>query len=86
MRAFGLKRELLILFCVGILVMCLFPGHLLADDKDSNNPPAKAEAAKPAPAKFVAPAPGLTEREQWLLDRVEQLERRVAELESKGAP
>jgi len=86
MRAFGLKRELLILFCVGILVMCLFPGHLLADDKDSNNPPAKAEAAKPAPTKIVAPAPGLTEREQWLLDRVEQLERRVAELESKGAP
>jgi len=30
-----------------------------------------------------APAP-LTERERWLLDRVEQLEKRVADLESKG--
>jgi hypothetical protein len=32
-----------------------------------------------------APKPGLTEREQYLLDRVEQLERRVEELESKSA-
>lgn len=29
------------------------------------------------------PSAGLTEREQWLLDRVEQLEKRVAELEAK---
>jgi len=33
-------------------------------------------------AKVDAPAP-LTERERWLLDRVEQLEKRVADLESK---
>jgi hypothetical protein len=32
-----------------------------------------------------APAPGLTERERMLLDRVEQLEKRVAELEAKGS-
>jgi hypothetical protein len=54
-----------------------------------NDAPAKAmaandEAAKPAPIKMDAPAPGLTERERWLLDRVELLEKRVAELESKG--
>jgi hypothetical protein len=39
-------------------------------------------SAKPAAAKVDAPAP-LTERERWLLDRVEQLEKRVADLESK---
>jgi putative OmpL-like beta-barrel porin-2 len=54
-----------------------------------NDAPAKAmaandEAAKPAPIKMDAPAPGLTERERWLLGRVELLEKRVAELESKG--
>src|SRR4029077_9496962 len=47
-------------------------------------------APKAAKAKIDAPAPGLTERERWLLDRVEQLERRVTELEAKkdasGAP
>jgi len=86
MRAFGQKRELISLFFAGILLLGSFPGRLLADDKDNSNPPAKPEAAKPAPAKIVAPAPGLTEREQWLLERVEQLERRVAELESKGVP
>jgi hypothetical protein len=38
--------------------------------------------AKRVAAKVDAPAP-LTERERWLLDRVEQLEKRVADLESK---
>jgi len=38
------------------------------------------DAAKPV---TDAPPAGLTEREQWLLDRVEQLEKRVAELESR---
>ena len=43
----------------------------------------KDSTAKTA-SKPDAPAPGLTEREQWMLDRIEQLEKRVAELESKG--
>jgi hypothetical protein len=47
-------------------------------------------SAKPAPkpAPPAKPGTGLTEREQWMLDRIEQLEKRVAELESKesGAP
>jgi hypothetical protein len=52
--------------------------------------PAAIAAAKPAAksgvtGKIEAPAP-LTERERMLLDRVEMLEQRVAELESKGAP
>jgi len=37
-----------------------------------------------SPVQMDAPQPGLTEREQWLLNRVEQLEKRVEELESKG--
>ena len=86
MRAFAQKREVIGLILAVILDLGLAPDSLLADGKDSSNPPTKAEAAKPAPGKIVAPAPGLTEREQWLLERVEQLEKRVAELESKGTP
>jgi hypothetical protein len=52
-----------------------------ADDNEKGEPPAKPRAT----AKIEAPAP-LTERERWLLDRVEQLEKRVADLESKGNP
>jgi hypothetical protein len=45
-----------------------------------------ADSASAKPIKMDAPVPGLTERERMLLDRVEQLERRVAELETKDAP
>src|SRR5260370_8542283 len=41
----------------------MVPNRLLADDKDTSNPPATAEAAKPAPAKVVAPARVAAERE-----------------------
>ena len=56
------------------------PGASLADDDKKDD----AGSAKPvvrtdAPSKSAA---GLTEREQWLLERVEQLEKRVAELEA----
>ena len=44
----------------------------------------KDSAAKVA-SKPDTPAPGLTPREQWMLDRIEQLERRVAELEAKAS-
>src|SRR5258707_2700467 len=48
-----------------------------ADDDGKDNPP-----AKPAATNLEAPAP-LTARERMLLDRVEQLEKRVANLEGK---
>jgi hypothetical protein len=86
MRAFATKREVVGLVFVAILGLTLVPCGLLADEKDSGNPPAKADAAKSALAKIVAPAPGLTEREQWLLERIEQLEKRMAEMESKDTP
>ncbi len=85
MRALLQKRIFILSILAALLCGGLAPGLLLADDeKDKNTPPAKA-----APAKPDAPAPGLTERERMLLDRVEQLEKRVAELEAKepaGAP
>jgi Putative beta-barrel porin-2, OmpL-like. bbp2 len=60
--------------CSGSAVRAL----AFADDESKDKPP-----AKPAKTNMEAPAP-LTERERLLLDRVEQLEKRVADLESKG--
>ena len=54
------------------------PAFASTDANDKSESPAKREAAK-----VEAPAP-LTERERWLLDRVEELEKRVADIESKG--
>ena len=61
-----------------------FPSRAFADD---NNTDKKAgdPAAKAVSAKIESPAP-LTERERWLLDQVEELKKRVAELESKANP
>src|SRR5438094_4002378 len=56
------------------------PAVTFADD-GKGEPPAKPAAT----AKIEAPAL-LTERERWMLDRMEQLEKRVAELEAKGQP
>ena len=78
MRLFKWKKlvslTLIGVFC-GIAAVSAF-----ADDDGKGQPP-----PKPAPAKIEAPAP-LTERERQLLDRVEQLEKRMAELESKNQP
>src|SRR6266481_4571391 len=55
-----------------------------ADDTKTGND------SKPAAAKATVeskPEAGLTDRERWLLDNVEQLKKRVADLESKdGKP
>jgi hypothetical protein len=79
MRAFRQKANFVWLVFAALFCVSLFPGRVFADDKNDNNPPAKT-----VPIKMDSPAPGLTERERWLLDRVEQLEKRVADLESKG--
>ncbi len=81
MRALNKKTKLALIGMAALLGMGSCPRRLLADGKDDGNPPAKT-----AVAKIEAPLPGLTERERWLLDRVEQLEKRVAELESKSNP
>jgi hypothetical protein len=69
------------------------PGRALADDggakdsaaKDASGGATKSEAGGGAKAEKKPDAPAaLTERERLLLDRVEQLERRVEELEAKS--
>ena len=69
----------------GLAVLCLLGlgvpriGH--ADDETKYTDAAARPSA--TAASSAKPSSGLTEREQWLLNRVEQLERRVAELEAK---
>jgi len=76
MRTLG--RKALIRFAIILLCAGFHPGRALADGD------AKKDAAKEKNVKINAPAP-LTERERLLLDRLEQLEQRVAELEAKGS-
>src|ERR1700681_2151510 len=77
MRVMDWKMKFARLCLVTILCVSIAPGRVFADD---GTPSGSA-----SPVKIDAPKPGLTEREQYLLDRVEQLERRVEELESKGS-
>ncbi len=78
MRIFTQKKILILAALGALLCASTTPVRVFADDtKDKNSAPTKG-----APAKSDAPAP-LTERERMLLDRVEQLEKRVAELEAK---
>src|SRR5579862_6941779 len=63
-----------VLGCV-VLIFSISPAFAFDDDS-------KAGSDKPEPKKVEAPSP-LTERERWLLDRVEQLEKRVEGLEAK---
>jgi len=69
------------LLLAALICMSFSPIRLAADEKEAANP-----AVKSAPAKSAAATPDLTEREKWLLDKVEQLEKRVAELEAKKGP
>jgi len=73
------RGRILNLFLAVLILSAIAPNHSLADDKESNT-----TSAKPAPVKTDSPAP-LTERERWMLDRMEQLEQRVAELEAKSS-
>jgi len=77
MHIFKMKRRVSLML-VAVSFGSAVPVIAFADD-GKGEPPAKPAAAP----KIEAPAP-LTERERWMLDRVEQLEKRVAELEVKG--
>jgi hypothetical protein len=85
MGACGQKRGFIGIVLTAFLYSGAVPGVAFASGKDDDAPPAKTEAAKPGAAKVDAPAP-LTERERRMLDRMEELEKRVAELEVKGQP
>src|SRR3984893_15385875 len=76
MRVMEWKMKFAGLCLVVILCVSIVPSRVFADD---GTPSGTA-----SPVKMDTPRPGLSEREQWLLDRMEQLERRVEELESKG--
>ena len=73
MRVFVFR---IVLAC-SLLVSCCAEFSFADESSKKNSSSSATGAAKPA-----AP-PELTERERWLLDRVEQLEKRVAELEGK---
>src|SRR5215467_9527790 len=74
------KKFLRLLLCSALSTI-LASTTVFADDDAKTGTSTSTNARK-----LDAPKPGLTERERWLLDNVEQLERRVAELESKGQP
>jgi len=79
MRTFKWKRfvtVMLVALCCGSAVRAMAFG----DDDGKDKPP-----TGPAAARIEAPTP-LTERERRLLNRVEQLEKRVADLEEKAQP
>jgi hypothetical protein len=69
-------------FIATTVLVASFPASRLAADNDGKSSPAVAVRVDMPDA----PNLGFTEREKWLLDRVEQLEKRVAELESKAKP
>src|SRR2546421_2699247 len=71
------KRKFARLYAMAILCGGLTPTALLADSAS------KARVSGEQPNKLDAPKPALTERELWLLSRIEHLEERVIELENK---
>src|SRR5262249_16224019 len=79
-RRFGIAILTAWLCCPTSAQRLLADGH---DGREGDNPPART--AKAPAGKLDPASAGLTERERLLLDRVEQLERRVAELEEKGS-
>jgi len=84
MREFHKKCRFCWLLLSVLIAAIAFPGHAFADD-DNTEKKASDPPAKTASAKIEAPAP-LTERERYLLEQVEELKRRVADLESKANP
>ena len=80
MRMFRQKSGFVWLVLAALLCSSAVPCRVFADDKESST-----SAPKSVPARPDSLAP-LTERERWMLDCMEQLEKRVAELESKGNP
>ncbi len=74
------------LFVVWSLALGLLVGGAVRADDDNKDAAAKPASTAKAPATGQ-PGAGLTDRERWLLERVEQLEKRVTELEAKdGTP
>jgi len=58
------NRRFLRLLLMIVLCASVAPREVLADDDDKASAPEAARATN----KLVAPRPGLTERERWLLE------------------
>src|SRR6202048_4814468 len=71
-----------LLWLTALLCTLALPSFSRADDEKGT----EDKTAKPAPVKVDAPAPGWSELESRLLDRVAKLEKRLCELEPKGMP
>ncbi|HXL22752.1 MAG TPA: outer membrane beta-barrel protein [Candidatus Dormibacteraeota bacterium] len=90
MRADARWKRIVVPAGLALACLALLAGRLVAEDEGKSAATEKEAAAKAAtnaaaPKSTIdSPAPGLTERERWLLDRVEQLEKRVSELEAKN--
>jgi hypothetical protein len=76
MRTLG-RTAVMAILAVALLGVGFCPSRAFADGDE------KSEAPKARPPRIEAPA-AITERERLLLDRLEQLEQRVAELEAKN--
>jgi Putative beta-barrel porin-2, OmpL-like. bbp2 len=75
-----LLNRLVVLVLAGVACGSAVRARTFSDGDGKSEP-----SARPSATKVDVPLP-LTERERWLLDRVEQLEKRVADLEAKGNP
>jgi len=80
MRVFFARAAFFVLIAV-----CLFSLAVRAADGTADDAKDDGASSKPATKSdsTTKSASGLTEREQWMLERIEQLEKRVAELETK---
>lgn len=77
----SLHRKMLMgVFLAGLLYAGLGPARVFADEKEESTA-RRGDAVKTNPAKIDVPAP-LSERERMLMERVEELERRVEALEA----
>lgn len=73
------KREFVWFIALALLCVVAIPFPLMGDDKGNSDGPPKVSTTVDRPVP-------VTERERILLDRLEELEKRVAELEGKRQP
>jgi putative OmpL-like beta-barrel porin-2 len=81
MRCYAKKLQGFWILLAVLMGTAAAPGLAGASDGGKDSP-----TAETGPKRIDAPPPGLTERERWMLERMEQLEKRVADLEAKGQP
>jgi hypothetical protein len=73
-----------VLLCLAILCSLSLRSYAAEDSSDGTKDTDYTAKSAATPKPSAKPSnTGLTEREQWMLERIEQLEKRVAELETK---